>query len=75
MNCLLQRNVKGDTKIKEIPEKEQSRKKFSECNVEMDQRFKLFQYQPTEKDIGQLVKEFTVDFLLNGNNLISIFFN
>jgi timeless protein len=75
MNYLLQRNIKGDTKIKEIPEKEQSRKKFTECNVEMDQRFKLFQYQPTEKDIAQLVKEFTVDFLLNGNDLISILLN
>ncbi|XP_046458348.1 protein timeless-like [Daphnia pulex] len=75
MNYLLQRNIKGDTKIKEIPEKEQSRKKLIECNVEMNQSFKLFQYQPTEKDIAQLVKEFTVDFLLNGNDLISIFFN
>lgn len=57
-----------------IPEKEQSRKKFSECNMEIDQRFKLFQYKPTEEDISQLVKEFTVDFLLNGNDLISILF-
>jgi hypothetical protein len=29
-------------------------------------KMKAVQYTPTEEDISQLLKEFTVDFLLNG---------
>lgn len=49
------------------PEKEQRRKKLSKRSRTIGHiKLKAVQYSPTEEDISQLLKEFTVDFLLNG---------
>lgn len=49
-------------------EKEQRKKKLSKRSRTLGQsKMKaIVQYTPTEEDISQLLKEFTVDFLLNG---------
>ncbi|XP_046461857.1 protein timeless-like isoform X1 [Daphnia pulex] len=53
------------------PEKEQRRKKLSKRSRTMGHiKMKAVQYTPTEEDISQLLKEFTVDFLLNGYNAL-----
>lgn len=53
------------------PEKEQRRKKLSKRSRTIGHiKLKAVQYSPTEEDISQLLKEFTVDFLLNGYNTL-----
>ncbi|XP_057372867.1 protein timeless-like [Daphnia carinata] len=53
------------------PEKEQRRKKLSKRSRTIGHiKLKAVQYSPTEEDISQLLKEFTVDFLLNGYNAL-----
>ena len=64
------RNMKGSHKTGKTsqPEKEQRKKKLSKRSRTMGHiKMKaIVQYTPSEEDISQLLKEFTVDFLLNG---------
>lgn len=65
------RSLKGKSiKSSNPPEKEQRRKKLNKRSKVLG-RIKtkaIVQYSPSEDDIAQLLKEFTVDFLLNGNH-------
>lgn len=70
-DCLKNRNLsKGKSPKKEVPlpEKEQRRRKLIKRSRALGHVKKkaAVPYCPTEEDVGQLLKEFTVDFLLNG---------
>ena len=67
----INRNVKsGSSNVKKPAEnKEKRRKKLNKRSrtVGPIKMKAMVHYTPTEEDIAQLLKEFTVDFLLHGN--------